>query len=264
MSIIVNRNTTFIDSLQLYKGSLDTLASNLEDKDFKHLISEFSAHKLEILKRKDAYSYEWVNSYEKFKYPTLPKKKDFNSSLKDGKQDKSNGHISDEQYQHLQNIWDTFSFNTFEDFHDHYLRKDVLLLADVFEKFIFMCLKYYSLDPCHYFSAPGLSRDAMLKMTKIALEKIRDPDKYIFIEKGMRDGFIYINNRYSEASKNVNIFYLDMNNLCGCAMSQYLPYANFKWVRNINEIELKLMRIKSNSSTGYILEVDLECLKKIT
>ena len=82
-----------------------------------------------------------------------------------------------------------------------------------------MCLKYYSLDPCHYFSAPGLSRDAMLKMTKIALEKRSDPDKYIFIENGMRGGVSYINNRYSEASKNVNIFYLDMNNLCGCAMS---------------------------------------------
>ena len=47
-----NRNITFTDSLQLYKGSLDTLASNLEDKDFKHLMSEFSAHKLEILKKK--------------------------------------------------------------------------------------------------------------------------------------------------------------------------------------------------------------------
>ena len=231
-----NRNITFTDSLQLYKGSLDTLASNLEDKDFKHLMSEFSAHKLEILKRKDAYPYEWVNSDEKFKYPTLPKKKDFNSSIKDGKQDKSNGHISDEQYQHLQNVWDTFSFNTFVDFHDHYLRKDVLLLADVFEKFIFTCLKYYSLDPCHYFSAPGLSWDAMLKMTKIALEKISDRDKYIFIEKGTRGGVSYINKRYREASKNVNIFYLDMNNLYGCAKSQYLPYANFKWVGNINEI----------------------------
>ena len=236
MSIIVNRYITFIDSLQFYNSSLDTLASNLEDNDFKHLTSEFGIDKLEILKRKDAYPYEWVNSDEKFKYPTLPKKKDFNSSIKDGKQDKSNGHISDEQYQHLQNVWDTFSFNTFVDFHDHYLRKDVLLLADVFEKFIFMCLKYYSLDPCHYFSAPGLSWDAMLKMTKIALEKISDRDKYIFIEKGTRGGVSYINKRYREASKNVNIFYLDMNNLYGCAKSQYLPYANFKWVGNINEI----------------------------
>ena len=48
-------------------------------------------------------------------------------------------------------------------YHDHYLKKDVLLLADVFEKFIDTCLKFYGLDPCHYFSSPGLSWDAMLK-----------------------------------------------------------------------------------------------------
>ena len=68
---------------------------------------------------------------------------------------------------HLQNVWNTFNFNTFEDSDNHYFRKDVLLLADVFEKFISMCLKVYDLDPCHYFSAPGLSWDAMLKMTKV-------------------------------------------------------------------------------------------------
>ena len=59
---------------------------------------------------------------------------------------------------------------------------DVLLLADVFEKFIDTCLKFYGLDPCHYFSSPGLSWDAMLKMTGIKLEKISDIDKYLFIE----------------------------------------------------------------------------------
>ena len=100
---------------------------------------------------------EWmVDSYEKFKDPSLPEKKYFYWSLKDGKRDRSNGHISDEQYQHLQNVWDKFNFNTFEDFHDHHLRKDVVLLADVFKKFNFTCLKYYDLDRCHYFSAPGL------------------------------------------------------------------------------------------------------------
>ena len=138
------------------------------------------------------------------------------------------------------------------------MKKDILLLADSFEKFICTCLKYYGLDPCHYFSAPGLSWNAMLKMTKIELEKISDPNKYMFFEQGMRGGVSYINKRYSEASKNVNILYLDMNNLYGHAMSQYLPYANFKWVKNIDKIKQKLMNIKSNSSTGYILEVDLE------
>ena len=75
MSIIVNRHITFIDSLQFYKGSLDTLESNLNNDDFKHLTSEFSIDKLEMLKTKDVYPYKWVNSYEKFKYPTLPPKK---------------------------------------------------------------------------------------------------------------------------------------------------------------------------------------------
>ena len=79
---------------------------------------------------------------------------------------------------HLQNVWKIFNFNTFEDFHNHYLKKDVLLLlADSFEKFISTCLRYYDLDTCHYFSVPGLSWDAMLKMIGVTLEKISDPDK---------------------------------------------------------------------------------------
>ena len=218
MSIIVNRHITFIDSLQFYNGSLDTLASNLKDEDFQHLISEFSIDKLGIIKRKDAYPYEWVDFYEKFKHLSLPEKKYFYSSLRDGKRDRSNGHISDEQYQHLQNVWNTFNFNTSEDFHNHYLRKDVLLLADVFEKFIFTCLKYYDLHPCHYFSAPGLPWHAMLKMTGVTLDQISDPDKYMCFEQGMRGGVSHINKRYSESSKNVNILYLDMNNLYGCVI----------------------------------------------
>ena len=69
------------------------------------------------------------------------------------------------------------------------LKCDVLLLCDVFKKFIDVCLKDYGLDPCHYLSSPGLSCDAMLKMTGIKLEKISDIDPYLFLEKGMRVEF---------------------------------------------------------------------------
>ena len=111
------------------------------------------------------------------------------------------------------------------DYHDHYLKKDVLLL-DVFEKFIDTCLKFYRLDRCHYFSSPELSWDAMLKMTEIKLAKISDIDKYLFIEKGLREGISYIAKRYAKANnKYMNdydtekpstfITYLDMNNLYG-------------------------------------------------
>ena len=70
---------------------------------------------------------------------------------------------------------------------DHYLKKDVLLLA-VFETFIETCLKFYKLDPCHYFSSPGLSWDLMLKLISVKFEKIPDIDRYLFIEKGLRRG----------------------------------------------------------------------------
>ena len=203
MSIIVNRNIIFLDSLQFLKASLDNLAENLEDKDFKHLLSEFSEDKLKILKRKDAYPYEWIDCYKRFIYPRLPPKEVFYSSIDDGKRGKGDGHISNEQYLHLQNVWNTFSFKIFKDFHNHYLKKDVLLLVDVFEKFISTCLKYYNLDPCHYFSAPGLSWDAMLKMTKVKLEEISDRDIHLFIEKGMTGGICCVSKRYSKAN---NVF----------------------------------------------------------
>ena len=73
----------------------------------------------------------------------------------------------------------------------------------------------------------------MLKMTGVALEKIIDPDKYMFVKQGIKGGVSYINKRCSKTSKNNNFLHLDMNNLYGCAMSQYLPISNFKWVKNI-------------------------------
>ena len=84
-----------------------------------------------------------------------------------------------------------FEIKSLEEYNDFYLKKDVLLLCDVFERFIKTCLEYYSLDPSHYFSSPGLSWD-VLKMAGIKLEKIHDIDIRLFIEKEMRGGISYI------------------------------------------------------------------------
>ena len=81
-----------------------------------------------------------------------------------------------------------------KDYHDLYLICDFLLLADAFEKFSKNSLKNYGLSPSHCLSALGLSWDAMLKMTKIKIELVSDPDMYIFFEKATRCGIFYISN----------------------------------------------------------------------
>ena len=78
------------------------------------------------------------------------------------------------------------------DYQEHFLKKDVLLLAEVFEKFINICLKFYKIDPSHYFSSPELSWDAMLKITGTKLELISDIDKHLLFEKGLTEGISYI------------------------------------------------------------------------
>ena len=155
------------------------------------------------------------------------------------------------------------------EYHDLYLKSDILLLVDVFENFRKTCLEYYKLDPCHYFTSPGLSWDAMLKMTDIKLELMTDIDMFQFIEKGLRGGISYIANRHGKANNKYMkeyddkapskyIMYLDANNLYGWAMSQYLPTGGFKWLKQNKIDNLDLGKYNEQSKKGLILEVDLE------
>ena len=98
----------------------------------------------------------------------------------------------------------------------------------------------------------------MLKMTKVELEKLSDADGHLFIEKGMRGGICYVNKRYSKANNKYcpeydktkpekHIAYIDMNNLYGGAISEYLPYEGFKWIKSNNEIVNKILNKSDNS-----------------
>ena len=160
------------------------------------------------------------------------------------------------------------------EYHDLYLKSDILLLADVFENFRKTCLEYYKLDPCHYFTSPGLSWDAMLKMTNIKLELMTDVDMFQFIEKALRGGISYIANRYGKANNKYMkeyddkapskyIMYLDANNLYGWAMSQYLPTSGFKWLTEKQINNLNLAKYQEDSNKGLILEVNLEYPKEL-
>ena len=262
MAFMLGNHLTFIDSFQFMSSSLDKLVSNLPRESLKYTSKEFQDKKLELMSQKGVYPFDYVDSFEKFNESQLPIKKYFHSIL-------NNQHITDKDYHHAQNVWKTFNIKTMGDYHDLYLKSDILLLADVFENFRKTCLEYYKLDPCHYFTSPGLSWDAMLKMTDIKLELMTDIDMFQFIEKGMRGGISYIANRYGKANNKYMkeydekapskyIMYLDANNLYGWAMSQYLPTGGFRWMSEKQINNLDLAKYENNCKKGLILEVDLE------
>ena len=129
----------------------------------------------------------------KFYDQQLPSKDDFYSML-------TEEGITYDSYSHAQNVWNTFKMKTMDEYHDLNLKSDILLLGDVFEKFRETCLQYYKLDPRHYFTSPGLSWDAMLKMTQVQLELMTDIEMFQFIEKGMHGAISYIANRHGDAN----------------------------------------------------------------
>ena len=125
-----------------------------------------------------------MNSIKQLKETKLPPKEAFYSKLNDKE-------ISDKDYEHAHNVWKTFNCQTLQDYHDIYLKSDVLLLADVFENFRKKCLKVYELDPCHYYTAPGLAWDACLKLTKQELALLTDYYMLMMFEKGIRGGITH-------------------------------------------------------------------------
>lgn len=134
-----------------------------------------------MLQRKGIFPYEYVP------------KQAFYSQLNDAE-------ISNEEYQFACKMWDKFNCKTLAEYSDLYLKTDVLLLADVFENFRQTCFQIYDLDPAHYYTAPGLSWDAMLKYTKVKIELLTDPDMLLFVERGIRGGISQCSKRYAKAN----------------------------------------------------------------
>ena len=254
----------FKDSLKFMSSSLGALVNNLPKDAFKNLLKYFIPKQAEILKQKGFYPYEYMDSEEKFNDTKLPPREAFYSNL-------SGKGITEKDYKHAGDVWNSFKMKTFKEYHELYNITDVLLLADVFENFRDLCLKIYGLDPVYYFTAPGLAWDACLKVTGVYLELLSDPNMLLMFEKGIRGGISIISNRYGEANNkymrkgfNKNkpskyLMYLDANNLYGCAMSEKLPTHGFKWLSGVEMKKLFNNQVLQVwEKIPCILEVDLE------
>jgi len=249
----------FIDSLNFLQGSLDSLVSATPKESLK-ITSKISKGS-DLLYKKGIYPYEYMDSWGRFGETRLPDKEKFYSKLNDE-------HITDEEYEHAQAVWEAFGCKTLGDYHDLYVKTDVALLADVSENFRNLCQEQYGLDPAHYYTSPGLSWDALWKKTGVELELFTDYEMHLFVERGMRGGISMVSKRYAKANNQEvpgydpskpkkYIIYLDANNLYGWAMCKPLPKSGFKWKRVMPTKE-EILNMKENAKYGWILEVDLE------
>ena len=126
-SFTLNKDIIFIDSMLFMNNSLDKLVKNLND--FRYLSEVFKGEKLELVKQKGIYRYEYMDNFKRFKEDRLSDIDCFFNSLKDCC-------VSDKEYQRACNAWKVFGIKNLGEYHDLYLKTDVLLLCDVFEKFI--------------------------------------------------------------------------------------------------------------------------------
>ena len=258
-----------LDSYQFLSESLEKLVTNLRNSDYNFPITttvfknyiDNSRKKQILLFQKSIYPYEYITSFDKFDETELPSKSCFYSNL--NKED-----ISDKDYNHAKIIWKEFNIKNIGQYHDFYMNLDTTLLADVFQAFRQKILDVYELDPCHFYSIPGLAWTSALKYTKVELELFTDVDMYQFIELGLRGGMSGVSKRFSKANnpmmpdfdekkETIYLTYLDCNNLYGFAMDSYLPQKEFKWLDEKEYDFINWKTVNTETESGYILEIDL-------
>ena len=181
-------------------------------KNFNHTSRFWGCdEKFRLTIRKGVYPYEYMDGWEKFEEAGLPPKDAFYSGL-------NMKGISDQDYEHAQQVWNTMEKKALGCYHNTYLKTDVLVLADVFEAFRDTCLKNYGLDPAHFYTTPGLEWQALLKTTteycehekrrkecevcpeEFRLELLTDIDMLLVVEKGIRGRITQAVKRYAKTN----------------------------------------------------------------
>ena len=151
----------FIDSFKFISSSLDSLANNLARGGGKFFgFEKCNENQYKLLIQKEIYPYEYMTNWDKFKETKLHLREAFYSKL-------NMAGVREEDYEHARRVWKEFGLKDLGEYHDLFLKTDVILLANVFEEFRKVCLKNYGLDPAHFYKAPGLVWKACLKKTRI-------------------------------------------------------------------------------------------------
>ncbi len=271
MSFTLN-NMRFIDSFQFVAKPLSDLIDEIKGKDDKAMhdpdklaqlfpvtANYFDKNSLDYVTEKGVYPYEYTKSFDDFT-SGFPAKEEFDRNHLRG------ADISQEEYDFAKEVYEKFECKNFGDYHNLYLKTDVLLLADYWANFCRMCLEQYRIDPNHYFSAAGMAFDAALLKTDAKLELLKDVDMYHFIRKGMRGGMSQACQQYAKANNEhcrdydpnkdkTWLCYFDATALYSWAMMQCLPTGGHEFCDNVSIDEI--LATADDAPKGYLVKCKL-------
>ena len=247
----------FLDSMRFLSASLEKLTESLNDIDYIHLKNHFPNHWM-LLENKLAYPYEFYKTLEDYEKP-------IDELLRAGKDayfSKTANKIPDQkEIDRTNEIIKIYNIKNGTELTELYCKADIILLADIFEKFINVSKTEFGINPFYHISLPGTTWFNGLKYTKIQLELIKNVDLFQMFESGIRGGISGIfDDRYIESDNNTKILHVDMNNLYGFAMLFHLPTGNFQIYENNSITESfidKVLNTHDCNNVGYVLIVDL-------
>ena len=224
-----NYSLRVIDSYNMIMGSLNSLSTNLNNK-YKYETKKEFKDNFEIINKKMNFPYEWINE-NNLDNKDLPEIKDFYSSLKLET-------ISEEEYKQTKEIYNKLKFKNIKEYLDTYLKLDITLLTDIFENFRKGIWDKFGLDCSKYISSPSLSKDCMLKFTKVKIEHIKDIEMYDFINNSVIGGLCVCSNPYlNNDNSNSTIAYQDVSSLYPAIMRNKIPLKNYKFIE-LNEFNI--------------------------
>jgi hypothetical protein len=246
----------FLDSLQFLQSSLDNLTKMMSPQDF---VLSRQLPQWEGTMMKQVFPYSYITDFNILdEYRTsLPAYDDFYDVLR------CKVVLTREEYNVACNKYETWGCTTLREYLHVYLKIDVYLLADCFQYFRKLALEDEGLEPTHFFSIPGMSWSSALKRTQCKLDVLKDSQMYEAFEIAIRGGLSFVNKHQSEYKEGeVELLYVDVNNLYGWALSEPLPYADFQWVDDEDRLKQLVEMLPSMdcvaASEGYLFEVDIE------